>query len=512
MKKQCFAAALTAGLSVSALAATTNVATVADLIGAVRDATSGTEIVVMASGSPYVFAADDVDVVGHLYARARITLRGETGDPADVVLVGNANRILYLAGTGNTISGLTFRNGDCTGYAKRDEEPYDQMRGGAICLRGYNDPTTEIRDCVFQSCRSNQGGGACANYSTAGTGGKYDNCVFDGNSTQTAGGGAVFRAASIRNCTFRNNCSNAANGGALSDVPEVVGCTIVSNATSSTWGFGGGAYNCTLTGCLVASNYAYRCGAAADSRLYSCTNRANRSQGDYLELGLTSGGPGCYAENCTFIDVGKSGRKTFGVCAFSRCRFDDRSFVSGSFIFSQSVAMTNCLIASVGSVRLFEGLTGASTLVNCSVVSNSYNFTGNSASYLPVLDVKNCFFCGNNGGADIPAVATNVVVSFTSSILAAASDDYVPGSENRNYYPDRMTFNPGFAGAAQDPENPYAITQKSPAFEMVGRIEDWMASATDIRGAGFPRLRGGKVNIGCYQCWDVLQGFRIIFR
>ena len=100
MKTLCFAAVLSAGLSFSALAATTNVATVAELIGAVQNASAGDEIVVKASGSPYEFSSDQKDVVGHLYARVRITLRGETGNPDDVVLVGNANRILYLSEKG----------------------------------------------------------------------------------------------------------------------------------------------------------------------------------------------------------------------------------------------------------------------------------------------------------------------------------------------------------------------------------------------------------------------------
>ena len=36
---------------------------------------------------------------------------------------------------------------------------------------------------------------------------------------------------------------------------------------------------------------------------------------------------------------------------------------------------------------------------------------------------------------------------------------------------------------------------------MTGETADWMSTATDIRGDGFPRLRDGKVDIGCYQCW-----------
>lgn len=181
MKKLCFAAVLTAGFSFAAFAATTNVATVADLIDAVQNASAGDEIVVKASGSPYEFSSDQKDIVGHLYARVSITLRGETGNPDDVVLVGNANRILYLSEKGNTISGLTFRNGDCSAYEIRSVEPYDQARGGAILLRAggsASDSTTEIRNCRFESCKSKRGGGACANYSNAGNGGNFQKLRF----------------------------------------------------------------------------------------------------------------------------------------------------------------------------------------------------------------------------------------------------------------------------------------------------------------------------------------------
>ena len=82
-----------------------------------------------------------------------------------------------------------------------------------------------------------------------------------------------------------------------------------------------------------------------------------------------------------------------------------------------------------------------------------------------------------------------------------------------------MDFKPGFVGAAKDPENPYAITRKSPAFhensEALGVTGDatvFSSADTDIRGAGFPRLRDGKVDIGCYQCWLNPLGINVIIR
>ena len=598
MKRQCLAAMLTAGFALPALAASTSVATVADLISAVQNANNNDEIVVMASGSPYEFTADQKDVVAHLYARVTITLRGETGNPADVVLVGNANRILYLAAGGNTISGLTFRTGDCTGYEKRsvaEGVPYDQLRGGAIASAQNGDSNTQISNCIFDSCRSVNGGGACGAYALLNSCfGKYDSCVFVNNCSTDGLGGAVFAAYSIDGCTFltnttsgakygsggavygfgsisrslfeknrltdagastkgggavymptntrfegpvieacdfvansvsahyggavrsahsglsvigstfKNNSCNSGCGGALCDVNSIISCTIVSNATSSSAGFGGGAYNCTLTRCFMASNYAYRCGAAADSSLYSCTNCANDG-GGYTELGKSSTASSCYAEDCVFLDAGRAAITMFGSCGFNRCRFEN---MRGGRMFTQYIALTNCLVANGKSVNTyFYNLESDSSLINCTVVSNSWSDKFMSGSK-QVLAVENSFFYGN----DIPSTAPSVVVAFNNCILSAASNDYIPGSGNYNYYSERATFNAGFVGVEKDPANPFAITRRSPAFAKAGIVEGWMSTATDIRGEGFPRLRDGAVNIGCYQCWDLIPGLCVIIR
>ena len=585
-----FTAIAATGLSLSASAATTSVSTVGDLIDAVSSASAGDEIVVMASGSPYKFAETDGDANGHLSAAAKITLRGSTGNPDDVVLVGNGNRILYLTQKGNSISNLTFRSGNATG------------RGGAILSNKNDDSTTVIQKCVFESCSSSAGGGACgtstannaycgkyidctfSDCTTAGSGGAIYNaysiqgCKFRNNSARSSsslggavrgaqeitrstfagnslsaqgdssscGGGAVYLPAntkygdvtissctftansvgnkscggailgghaglSVVNCVFSNNFCTTGNGGALANVAMVSSSSIVSNATSTS-GYGGGVYECTLIGCYVASNYASRCGAAADSRLYSCTNEAN-SADDYCELGKKA--TGCYAENGTFLNVGADDKRIFGTSGFNRCRFID---IAQGYVFAEYVAMTNCLI--VGSradgelSAIFYNLKdSASSMVNCTVVSNSYKFA-KSCTVTDMIDIKNCFFYGNKIGEaaiDIDK-AWSFVASIKNCILSAASDSYIPDyetSDNLNIY--GTTFNPGFVGAA-DPENPFALSRRSPAVAKVGLVEDWMASATDIRGEGFPRLRDGKVNIGCYQCWKDAPGFSIVFR
>ena len=614
-----FAAVLAAGLPSLAIAATTNVTTVADLIGAVRDATSGTEIVVMKSGSPYIFTAGDKDVVGHLYARVRITLRGETDNPDDVVLVGNANRILYLAQPNNVIRNLTFKDGDCSGYDKRTSDPKDQLRGGAIASAKGTDSSTIISNCVFLSCKSSGGGGACGAYnannayfgryfncrfadnSTTGIGGgaiysaysidgcmfltntmtaasanggavysageiigstfegnkltdtgsnsKYGggavfqpantafasvsisnssfiansvqshcggairsahdglivvNCGFDGNTTVSGNGGALYAMSMVIGCGFTNNVSVSGNGGALSDVSMALGCSIVSNAAY----YGGGAFDCVLTGCYMASNYAYRCGAAADSKLYACTNRANNG-GGYTELGKKDSS-GCYAEDCVFLDAGRGSTTMFGSCGFNRCRFEN---IKGGRMLTPYVAMTNSLVANGSGFTLFYNLNAASSMVNCTIVSNSYTLTSGSSQ---VLTAANCFFFGNKIGmteVDINDSAAGLFLALDNCILSAASNSYIPDyatSGTLNYYGNSL-LKPGFVGAAKCPANPFAITRRSPAFNKSGTVQDWMATATDIRGDGYPRLRDGKVNIGCYQCWLNPKGLTISF-
>ena len=625
-----FTAIAATGFSLFASAATTSVSTVADLIAAVQGASDGDEIVVMDSGSPYEFSTGQKDVVGHLYARVRITLRGSTGNPDDVVLVGNANRILYLAQTGNSISNLTFISGDCTGYEERNDDPKDKLRGGAICSAKDTDSTTIIQKCVFKSCRSTNGGGACGTYkssnvyfgkfidcmfadnatsasggaicnaysvqgctfvnnratsntsyggavsgaheiigstfignsisiagkSSSGGGAVYMpgnsqytdatisgctftansvsgsspggairgaheglavvNCEFVGNSTVSGRGGAVYEVPSVSSCVFSNNCATSSYGGALANVALVSGCSIVSNAVTSTSTYGGGVYDCTLTGCYIASNYAYRCGAAADSKLYSCTNEANSASDNYYELGKQS--TGCYAEDCTFLNtVGAKGKKIFGTSGFNGCRFLNNDFLG--YVFTEYVAMTNCLMAgsTTGPSKsaIFYDLKGsASSMVNCTIVSNSYTFAA-SCTTANMLDIKNCFFYGNKiGGAtiDIDSSTSTFVASIKNCILSAADNSYIPDyatSDTLNIY--GTAFKPGFVGAA-DLENPYALLSRSPAVTKAGVVEDWMTTATDIRGDGFLRLRYGKVNIGCYQCWLDIPGFSIIFR
>jgi hypothetical protein len=157
----------------------------------------------------------------------------------------------------------------------------------------------------------------------------------------------------------------------------------------------------------------------------------------------------------------------------------------------------------------------------------SNNFTSFTTGYNNTGDahVLNTLFFGNttdnttNGGTnyDIGQNAINSLKSISNSVFSVSSASYVPadaldaGAGNVRYTPGE--FNPRFVGIEASPEDPYALTLKSPCVrDYHGQVQEWMATATDIRGEGFPRLRDGRVDIGCYQCWLCPLGMSMIIR
>ena len=62
-----------------------------------------------------------------------------------------------------------------------------------------------------------------------------------------------------------------------------------------------------------------------------------------------------------------------------------------------------------------------------------------------------------------------------------------------------------------DVKNPYSLQRRSKV-RGLGLYQTWIASASDIRGAGFPRADGTSVDLGCYQCWLPASGFVLSFR
>ena len=114
-------AALAAGIVSTGLAirgrhaGTVIVSNVHELISAISSQPGYDTIILSRDGSPYDLGEQpSMSNLGHLVVEKGVTLKGQTGSPDDVVLVGTTNRILYVKSVGCKIEGLTFKNGNCT--------------------------------------------------------------------------------------------------------------------------------------------------------------------------------------------------------------------------------------------------------------------------------------------------------------------------------------------------------------------------------------------------------------
>ena len=113
--------AAVAGLTMASFASSTTVHTVTELTNVLANVKANDEVVI-AEGT-YNLAGMKMHDVGHLYVTNQIVLRGETGNPADVILQGSGERILYLHANNATIRDITFKNGDCSGNTASNVSP-----------------------------------------------------------------------------------------------------------------------------------------------------------------------------------------------------------------------------------------------------------------------------------------------------------------------------------------------------------------------------------------------------
>ncbi len=569
---------------------------VAGLQAEIASATNDKEIII-AAGTYNLADETAMSSVGHLYSTARITLRGATGDPKDVVLVGSGNRILYLKAAGNTISDITFKNGNCSGNTTSSTAPEDNQQGGAICLRADTDSTL-VSNCIFDGNTAKQGG-AVANYysynaSTLRYAGNFVDCVFTNNTTTSGGGGAGYNLGLCRRCTFSKNvasygsavrqvlllddCDFNDNGNSIKDYGTIYndgavastnqaivncrfrrntcktyggalyggnnkgrdtlvdGCLFESNsvtATSTTKGEGGAIYGMTnVHGCVFIGNSAYKGGAMSSSTCYDCLLSGNMA----AQTGGAAFGSvlfGCTntvnsatpatgaseldnssAEGCVFDGVGFSGKATFYQSSLTRCRVRSET---DCYLFYKQCGVTNCLFAGGSNFYLLYNTAAGMSFVNCTFADNTYKGLKVGGSCSPETEIVNCLFWNNqySGKADqydVGSDATAVIGEFRNCIFRVQnnSSSYAPGSNNVYNYGDGAV-DPKFMGVERDALNPYAILRTSSAIG-AGEVSSWMADATDIRGEGYPRLRDGRVDIGCYQCWLVPTGTYLLFR
>lgn len=261
---------------------------------------SASDTIILKKGE---YAVDDLNVqyynqsIGELMdsnahlGLSYFTVRGETGDPRDVVLyrknadcapsrqfvynyagvmrdltVSNCNVSANSKGVfGNVNKNSTYSNvvvtccsatsGIVTGGHWMDCE----FSGNAVSGAGgaVYGATPWVERCRFVGNTAASDGGAVYNNNLT-------NCVFVGNHAKN--GGAIAGGSAV-NCVFSNNVATA-NGGAAMNA-RLEGCELVGNIAGVS---GGGASACLMSGCLVSGNSA----SVAGGGVYGDGTYANR--------------------------------------------------------------------------------------------------------------------------------------------------------------------------------------------------------------------------------------------
>lgn len=230
------------------------------------------------AGDAVVLRAGHYALTNSVSCKADVELRGETGNPHDVVLdAGGQFAVISSVDGGGTVASLTVSNGyayansvtgagihtgrmvnfsdakkvisncviTCCTYAK-DPVKGEGNSGAALVL----DANSRAIDCLISSCTNSSdvtsggGGGVILRLNGIGTNVVVRNSLFVGNENLNAEGTAYCAAAYV---------SEGVSG--LTGAVSVENCTFVRNRnrTKSTWALYVGA-NTAETNCVVALN------------------------------------------------------------------------------------------------------------------------------------------------------------------------------------------------------------------------------------------------------------------
>ncbi|HPF36384.1 MAG TPA: right-handed parallel beta-helix repeat-containing protein [Candidatus Krumholzibacteria bacterium] len=309
-----------------------------------------------------------------LRMRPGVILRGETGDPADVILDGQGvGPILFCLDIEERIGvhGITFRNGA-------------GATGGAVDLRLRRG--MDMSACVFEGNSSASQGGALSVIQVNDM--DTENCIFTDlvfrdNTAELDGGGAVvvFAPVLFQNCEFLNNHCGRDGGGLF--VPS---------------------HNTVLLECLFQENRADADGGAFDGngrcRIELCTFRDNHAD--------QSGGAVQIAESitdCVFEgnSAGGAGGAVLLAAESTRSEFvGNEAGLFGGAIASLNVGL-DCLFRGNHAAYAGGAVSGARQLARCVFEDNSAAKGGALELNIGPNDFEDCEFRNNSalleGGA-----------------------------------------------------------------------------------------------------------------
>ena len=378
---------------------------------------------------------------------------------------------------------------------------------------------TSLYGCVFEENSSFQGvclGGVYLN--ADGVSAIVDHCVFASNSaTNTSScSGAALRLMRddshdcrmvVTNCTFVGNyasgsggaiyAENARTGEAAWDGVTVFCSAFTNNVASDAGGiYGAKAIGCTFSGNSKANTDAdYHFGNAA---VKSCLVECDLNDGELVE---------CAIDRCRIHDVPATVHYLFR--GWTRCT---NSIVESCSLYDNDGALLGT--RAPAAVNVLDA-----DFVNCTFVTNKmHTFKAYSGVTTKGASFVNCLFYGNSykrANSDLSAYDSATAdllgsVSFASSYYShfvgrsdCLSDERFASLTNS---PNSLMLceNPRFAA-----EPKWSLSLKSPLLGL-GDASIWSDGDMDL--AGNLRLRDGKVDVGCYECWLHERGMRLIFR
>ena len=503
-----------------------------------------------------VFHGNKADVSGGAVSGAN----GLFGKVYDSIFTNNNCNIAGMAASMTTIYRCGFTNNVSVGEAAKNYEAsvvhsshvYDSgfaynrgngtggVNGGSAtrCTFMFN----RSENLVQNNDASNAGGGGARRAALT-------NCTFYGNSAYDQGGAIYYGSAVgckvVSNIVRRALTDLYAYGGGISHATLVDGCTVVSNYA----GYGGGVEQCGLvTNTVLAYNRAQRGGGANASVLIDCeiANNAALDYG-YSEHGGQGGGlrygsaTDCvfkynygsatggseYLKNCEIIGS-RVDAEVIDSCVLHDISNRHVSLAEGNVSYPDGMAVSNMYMVGESLVLMRNTLitncdwraslntencamfrtdeTGFAKVENCTIADNIYCYLlrppdKNNTFYFSFV---NSVFAGNrsdstalcdvSGYDSFYMTLTNCAYSVMNWKRRAKQPE---GVEDSNCI--ELEQNNGARFVTWENAPRYTPKRTSP-LRGKGLMFEWMNDeSTDL--AGNPRVRDGKVDVGCYQCW-----------
>ena len=432
------------------------------------------------------------------------------------------NRANGYGGAVNTTSGDSGGKGGvferCVFVGNTSGDGGGAVRDG----NGANEAPLQFRDCTFS-------GNTAATAGMAVLGGAYSNCTFTGNfvtnKALTCGivEGTDSRPIQLVDCVVSNNYT--LYGGLVRHAVCTNTLFFGNEVPKGQFGKGGVVWSCVATDCRFVGNRKYdTMFGLINPPSYSVTPEANCPAGDAAASRLVrcEMDLGCIL-NCSLVD----------------CHIHTLTNKGAHCVFYGHNVATNCLIENCNPPdqgrslvyrwgSLGTAYVSGSDYVNCTFAGNTFpRFLLHQKEHGIVTPFKNCLFYsnrdrsgnlvdanyrvhdterGNLSNLDSGMSLSNCVFGALSSEIAG--DTWRDLGGNKVIAPDKLLV-AGAARAAALGVHRYSLRPESPA---LGMGDARMFTATDLDYAGNLRLREGRLDPGCFECWLNITGTRIIFR